>query len=98
MNLNAPLRLMQKSHLISKQIEMPIANWLKEGYKDIVLFLAIGKLDIFLCINPMKSFKFNISTTSEQKFKKKISAVHLETMLFLCKSILKVMNLLTLSL
>ncbi len=79
---------------------MPIANWLKsKGYKDIVLFLAIGKLDIFLCMNLMKSFKFNISTTTEHNFFLNIgSAFRNDVLSMCCISIIKVLNLGTLSL
>jgi hypothetical protein len=48
MNLNDYMRLMQKNYLFSMQIGMLQANALKYiGYTDTVLFLTIGKLDIY---------------------------------------------------
>jgi hypothetical protein len=42
-------RLMQKTYLFSLQIGMPQANALNSiGYKNTVLFLTIGKPDIYL--------------------------------------------------
>jgi hypothetical protein len=42
------MRLMQKIYLFSMQIGMPQANALKSiGYTDTVLFLTIGKPDIY---------------------------------------------------
>ncbi len=42
------MRLMQKTDLFSMQIGMPQANALKSvGYMDTILFLTIGKLDIY---------------------------------------------------
>jgi hypothetical protein len=42
------MRLMQKTYLFSVQIEMPLENALKSvGYMDTVLFLTIGKSDIY---------------------------------------------------
>jgi hypothetical protein len=42
------MRLMQKTYIFSVQIEMPLENALKSvGYMDTVLFLTIGKLDIY---------------------------------------------------
>jgi hypothetical protein len=39
---------MQKTYIFSVQIEMPLENALKSvGYMDTVLFLTIGKLDIY---------------------------------------------------
>ncbi len=39
---------MQKTYLFSQQIGMPLANALKSvGYTDTVLFLNIGKSDIY---------------------------------------------------
>jgi hypothetical protein len=43
-------RLGQKTYLFSMQIGMPQVNALKSiGYKDTVLFLTIGKSDIYQC-------------------------------------------------
>jgi hypothetical protein len=40
--------LIQKNYLLSVQIEMPLENALKSlGYTDLVLFLTIGKSDIY---------------------------------------------------
>ncbi len=42
------MRLMQTSYLFSKQIGMPQANALKSiGYTDTILFLTLGRLDIY---------------------------------------------------
>jgi hypothetical protein len=42
------MRLMQKIYLFSMQIRMPQANALKSiGYTDTILFLTIGKPDIY---------------------------------------------------
>ncbi len=47
-NLNYQMRLMQKTYLFSMQIGMPQANALKSiGYTDTILFLTIGKPDIY---------------------------------------------------
>jgi hypothetical protein len=43
-----PMRLIQKTYLFSVQIEIPLENTLKSvGYTDTVLFLTIGKSDIY---------------------------------------------------
>jgi hypothetical protein len=48
LDLNAPLRLIQKTWLFSEQIGMSLANALKSvRYTDTVLFLTIVKLDIY---------------------------------------------------
>jgi hypothetical protein len=48
LNLNDYMQLMQKSYLFSMQIGKPQANALKSiGYTDSVLFLSIGKPDIY---------------------------------------------------
>jgi hypothetical protein len=48
LNVNYYLRLMRKNYLFSMQIGMPQANALKSiGYMDTVLFLTIGKPDIY---------------------------------------------------
>ncbi len=42
------MRLMQKTYLFSMQIRMQLANALTSlGYTDTVLFLTIGKPDIY---------------------------------------------------
>ncbi len=48
LNLNYQMRLMQKTYLFSMQIGMLQANALKSiGYTDTILFLTIGKPDIY---------------------------------------------------
>jgi hypothetical protein len=55
---------MQKSYLFSMQIEMPQANALKSiGYMDTILFLTIGKLDIYQHKSLGKLTKFFIWVT-----------------------------------
>jgi hypothetical protein len=48
LNLYYQMRLMQKIHLFSMQIGIPQANALKSiGYTDTILFLTIGRPDIY---------------------------------------------------
>ncbi len=48
LNLKAPLRFMHNTYLFSEQMGMLLANALKSvGYTDTVLFLTIGKSDIY---------------------------------------------------
>ncbi len=55
------MRLMQKTYLFSMQIGMPQANALKFiGYTDTILFLTIGKPDIYQHKSVGKSATFFI--------------------------------------
>jgi hypothetical protein len=64
LNLNYSMRLMQKTYLFSMQIGMPQANALKSiGYTDIILFLTIGKPDIYQHKSVGKSATFFIQVT-----------------------------------
>jgi hypothetical protein len=48
LKLKYPLLLMQKTCLFSVQIVMPLTNALKSiGYTHIVMFLTVGKSDIY---------------------------------------------------
>jgi hypothetical protein len=59
MNLNDYMRLMQKNYLFSMQIGMSQANTIKSiGYTDTVLFLTVGKLDIYQQKSSGKSATF----------------------------------------
>jgi hypothetical protein len=59
---------MQKTYLFSPQIGMPQANALNLiGYTDTVLFLTIGKLDIYLLKSLGKSATIFIRVTNNYR-------------------------------